>query len=176
MPSAKKSAAERAVQWFLDNPGAKVSSVAERFNLSIPYVYKLREKAAGKTEMAMQVVGKIAAETVSYDALATGYAENLAKAAVQAAEVSVSMILGSRAKDYGAFRDNARLAQALKRALAEHADEMGSLFADDQWEAIEMIASKLARIVNGDPNKADSWDDIAGYATLVAEGLRGKVQ
>jgi len=29
-----------------------------------------------------------------------------------------------------------------------------------------MLANKLSRIVNGDPEYQDSWDDIAGYALL----------
>lgn len=29
-----------------------------------------------------------------------------------------------------------------------------------------MILAKIARIVSGDPNHADHWDDIAGYALL----------
>jgi len=35
----------------------------------------------------------------------------------------------------------------------------------------DMIANKLGRILNGDPNYADSWMDIAGYAKLVADRL-----
>jgi hypothetical protein len=38
-----------------------------------------------------------------------------------------------------------------------------------------MICHKMARIVNGDADYDDSWIDIAGYATLVAERLRGNV-
>jgi hypothetical protein len=53
---------------------------------------------------------------------------------------------------------------------------MGSLFSDEQWEALEMIASKMSRIVNGNPDKIDNWDDIAGYAKLVADQLRGRVR
>ena len=34
-----------------------------------------------------------------------------------------------------------------------------------------MISHKIARIMNGDPNYADNWIDIAGYATLVANRL-----
>jgi hypothetical protein len=34
-----------------------------------------------------------------------------------------------------------------------------------------MIAHKIGRILNGDPNYADSWIDIAGYAQLVADRL-----
>ena len=39
-----------------------------------------------------------------------------------------------------------------------------------------MIVHKLARIVNGNPDKVDSWVDIAGYATLVAERLQGNAR
>jgi len=45
--------------------------------------------------------------------------------------------------------------------------------AADQREALEMIAHKIARIINGDPNYADSWVDIAGYAKLVSDRLEG---
>lgn len=35
--------------------------------------------------------------------------------------------------------------------------------------ALIMIACKLSRILAGDPNFRDHWDDIAGYAKLAAE-------
>ena len=150
----------KAYQWFLDNPGAKVRGVAERFNISIPYAYKLRDKATGKPSARKEMLTQVLKEM---DAIAPK-------------SDTVDAILDSRAKDYGAFADNARLAQALKRAMADHADEMGSLFSDEQWEALEMIASKMSRIVNGNPDKIDNWDDIAGYAKLVADQLRGRVR
>jgi|688.fasta_scaffold368614_3 hypothetical protein len=150
----------KAYQWFLDNPGAKVRSVAERFNISIPYAYKLRDKATGKPSARKELLTQVLKEM---DAIAPK-------------TDTVDAILDSRAKDYGAFADNARLAQALKRAMADHADEMGSLFSDEQWEALEMIATKMSRIVNGNPDKIDNWDDIAGYAKLVADKLRGRVR
>ena len=34
-----------------------------------------------------------------------------------------------------------------------------------------MIAMKMARIVCGNPYHKDSWDDIAGYATLISKEL-----
>jgi hypothetical protein len=40
-----------------------------------------------------------------------------------------------------------------------------------QKESLEMIASKIARIVCGDSNHHDSWHDIGGYAKLVADRL-----
>lgn len=39
-----------------------------------------------------------------------------------------------------------------------------------------MIFHKIARILNGDPNYADSWVDIAGYAKLVADELEGNAK
>jgi hypothetical protein len=39
-----------------------------------------------------------------------------------------------------------------------------------------MIATKASRVLQGDPNHADSWADIAGYAQLVAERLQGRVR
>ena len=35
--------------------------------------------------------------------------------------------------------------------------------------ALTLIFSKIARILNGDPNHADHWIDIAGYAKLAAD-------
>jgi len=146
---------EKAYQYFLDNPGAKVSGVAKRHGLSLAYAYKLRDKARGGK--AASIVKKPLPTPPNPNA---GLVNNLLEAR----------------STYGAFRDTARLAQALKRAMAEHAQDMGTTFADDQWEALEMIATKISRIINGDPEKEDSWDDIAGYATLVSDRLRGVIR
>lgn len=48
-----------------------------------------------------------------------------------------------------------------------------SQMAPDQIECLEMIAHKVGRILNGDPHYHDSWLDVAGYATLVADRLQG---
>ena len=34
-----------------------------------------------------------------------------------------------------------------------------------------MIAHKIGRILNGDPNYLDSWIDIVGYAQLIVDRL-----
>lgn len=156
MKKFKKPSAEKAYQYFLDTPGAKVSGVAKRFKLSVPYVYKLREKAAGKGEPLLSP-----AELEALSVPPTHKQE------------SMTTTIENRGSIYGAFSDNARLAQALKRAMADHASDHDRTFADDQWEALEMIASKMSRIVNGNPDGIDNWHDIAGYATLIADRLRG---
>lgn len=43
-----------------------------------------------------------------------------------------------------------------------------------QKEALEMIAHKIGRIVNGDPDYQDSWDDIAGYAVLASQEIASR--
>jgi hypothetical protein len=83
-------------------------------------------------------------------------------------------ILAERGSRYGTFADNASTSQALKRIMAQHLAKHNKQIADDQWEAMEMIAHKVARIINGDPDYVDNWADIAGYARLVADRLEGE--
>ena len=96
--------------------------------------------------------------------------------AVWEREAAVDETLNERAQDYGKFKDGAALMQGIKRLLADHARVHDKTFADDQWEALEMIVHKIARIVNGNPDKVDSWVDIAGYATLIADRLQGNAR
>ena len=42
----------------------------------------------------------------------------------------------------------------------------------DQKESIHMILVKLSRILYGNPDHKDHWDDIAGYAELIANRLK----
>ena len=84
---------------------------------------------------------------------------------------STETILNERGNRYGTFVNNAATSQALKRLMAEHLAKQEQKLDDDQWEAMEMIAHKLARIINGDPDYHDNWADIAGYAKLVADRL-----
>jgi hypothetical protein len=86
----------------------------------------------------------------------------------------INKILEERGARYGKFKDHARISQELKRAMYRHIDQVSKIDPDpDQMEALEMICHKIARILNGDPDYSDSWRDIAGYATLVADRLEG---
>ena len=81
--------------------------------------------------------------------------------------------LNERGHRYGTFTGHAEVTQGLKRLMANELAKRNKVLADDQWEALEMVAHKIGRIINGDPNYADSWIDIAGYAKLVADRLEG---
>jgi len=173
MKKFKKPQAEKAYQHFLDNPGAKPLSVAKRFKLSAPYAYKLRDQAAGN---AVDERDALLSDAKLEELLTLPAQKQWTVKSELFPKDGVKGILNERAATYGSFRDNARLAQALKRAMAEQAEDLGKTFADDQWEALEMIATKISRIVTGDPESVDQWDDIAGYATLVADRMRGVVR
>lgn len=79
-------------------------------------------------------------------------------------------IMSQRRQVYGNFLRQAQIACDLKGIMRAYVDWNEEL-APDQREALEMIAVKIARLLNGDPNHADGWLDIAGYAQLVANRL-----
>lgn len=90
---------------------------------------------------------------------------------------SLDTILSDRGSKYGKFSEHAHLTQAIKEDIQYHMKRNGKEWMNlepDQREGLEMIAHKIGRIVNGDPNYSDSWHDIAGYAKLVGDRLDGK--
>lgn len=87
---------------------------------------------------------------------------------------TVDEILNERATTYGSFIDVATVAANIRQAIA--AGLQGKVLDNDHAEALVMIASKIGRIVNGNADHVDSWRDIAGYATLVADRLEGKTR
>jgi hypothetical protein len=80
--------------------------------------------------------------------------------------------LAERQKRYGHFIDHARITQVIKHAMRlGYAAPGWERLTDDQKESLEMVAHKIGRILSGDPDYADSWHDIAGYAKLVDDRL-----
>jgi hypothetical protein len=77
--------------------------------------------------------------------------------------------LAERGSRYGEFDEHARITQNLKRAMADSPN--WSALPDDMKEALEMVAHKMGRILNGDPDYDDSWRDIIGYTQLVLNRL-----
>lgn len=85
----------------------------------------------------------------------------------------ITEILEERGERYGQFKFHAVVTQELKRVVQQQLQVRKKQLAPDQIEALDMICHKIGRIINGDPDYADSWDDIAGYAQLVGDRLRG---
>lgn len=102
---------------------------------------------------------------------ATTPAPTPAEAAVAPAE-GLAGTLAARGSRYGSFETNGRIAQELK-AVMRGSPNWSSL-SGAQAEALDMFASKISRLLTGDPDYADNWHDIAGYATLVENTLTTK--
>lgn len=77
--------------------------------------------------------------------------------------------LAERGSRYGSFNEHARITQNLKSAMFDSPN--WSMLDADMREALEMVAHKIGRILNGDPDYHDSWHDIIGYTKLVADRL-----
>jgi hypothetical protein len=86
----------------------------------------------------------------------------------------IEATLQARGKRYGKFVDHARITQNIKRAMQDSPN--WEELSDSQKECLEMVAHKIGRILNGDPNYHDSWHDIVGYTKLVADELLGNIK
>lgn len=187
----KLSRAEKMRRFFAANPEMSTSQVAAEFGVKYQIAYMAKRGMERRAEMerrrtldnwkTVAVVSSgtpIGVDTVT--GTTTAQMEELVSRITQGrvrnafseeTPTGIDATLAERATRYGAFIDHAIVTQKLKRVLHEHAAHHGKSFALDQAEALDMICHKLGRIVNGDPDYADSWVDIAGYAKLVADRL-----
>lgn len=83
-------------------------------------------------------------------------------------------IVAERQATHGDFVATSRAAQRLKDVLRDELAVRASRgqpeLGDEHLEALDLVLSKIARIVAGDPGHRDHWDDIAGYALLAVGG------
>lgn len=86
--------------------------------------------------------------------------------------MSIEATLAERGTRYGEYTAHAMITQDLKRVM--HQTHKWNTLAAHQKETLEMIAHKIGRILNGDPNYHDSWHDIVGYTKLTADELLPK--
>jgi hypothetical protein len=84
--------------------------------------------------------------------------------------MTVEDTLQERKITCGDFLTQAGCAQLLKQTI-RNTPNWKSLRVD-QRESLEMICTKMSRILHGDKNHIDSWHDISGYATLIEATLR----
>lgn len=83
-------------------------------------------------------------------------------------ESAAQVVIEKREHSHGDYLHQARMAQDLKKIFRD----AGRQLSPEQSESLDMIAVKLSRILTGNPNEADHWVDIAGYATLISNMLR----
>jgi transposase len=85
-------------------------------------------------------------------------------------------ILNKRAEQYGTFMRNADIAIKLKQVIHNAMVREDTQLYPDQLQALDMIVTKIGRILTGNPSHLDSWIDIAGYAKLVSDRLQGNAR
>lgn len=96
--------------------------------------------------------------------------------------MTVDATLSERGDRYGDFTGHAKICQDLmdvmREAVAYPSDDKipappgyawDVKLSDVQRQALTVIADKIARILNGDPNYKDNWHDIQGYAKLAED-------
>jgi hypothetical protein len=83
--------------------------------------------------------------------------------------MNIDETLKERGARYGSFDDHARITQEIKRAMKD--SKNWDHLDDGMTEALEMIAHKIGRILNGDPMYIEYLRDIIGYAQLVVNIL-----
>lgn len=83
--------------------------------------------------------------------------------------VAMQHVIAERGARYGAFTNGAHIAQSLKSVMRSAPGWDRTTLA--QREALELIATKIARMLNGDPAYMDNAVDICGYATLMKEAM-----
>jgi hypothetical protein len=83
-----------------------------------------------------------------------------------------TQIIQERDTTHGPYDRTAARAQTLKTSTREGTNWHGM----EPWarESLEMIEHKRARILEGNWRTEDHWLDIAGYAMLVVNLLRGE--
>lgn len=100
--------------------------------------------------------------------------------------MSIENTLAERGTRYGDFTDHADLAQGIQFRMQKFClkadNDVGFIepwkdrLNNVQRQALTVIADKIARILSGDPNYADNWHDIQGYAKLVEDRLPRPVE
>jgi hypothetical protein len=149
-----KTKKEKLLAIFAKNPMTSIEDAMRRTGASRPLAYRARTEARDQVLHLYERKGPN--DPIEED--------------------QITETLTARGDKYGAFIGHAEISRALKNVIRFYTVERKGSFQNidaDMAEALEMIAHKIARIINGDHNYADSWVDIAGYAKLVADRLQG---
>lgn len=86
--------------------------------------------------------------------------------------IDIEVTLAKR-QVYGDFEEVGHVAQGMKTILRNSLNRHALSRAEQ--EALDMICTKMARIVCGDPGQKDSWHDISGYARLAEKEVDNRV-
>jgi len=79
--------------------------------------------------------------------------------------MEINETLSTREGQYGQYRVVSEISQNIKAIMKDSPNY--KLMPTYMKESLDMIANKMARILNGNYYLNDSWHDIGGYAALV---------
>jgi len=82
----------------------------------------------------------------------------------------VGRILDERQATHGDYGEHADCTQRTSTLWQSYRN--WTQLSVEQRETLHMIAHKVGRILTGNPDYPDHWDDISGYSTLVSRRLR----
>lgn len=80
---------------------------------------------------------------------------------------STTALLSERGQTHGSFASNAHYGQQLRQLYrtSRHWEWM----PPEHREALDMMATKISRILSGQSTFRDHWSDLAGYAKLAED-------
>jgi hypothetical protein len=157
--------------------GYTVSQIQDRMAVSGSYIHAIKKQMLAEKAFTPEEVG-ISEEAFIEVALAASQGKGKDKPTPKPEpEVSgVGKVLDARAEQYGSFMQSSDTVVRIKGIMHNVLARNEVHLYPDQLQALDMIATKISRIVHGNPNHLDSWIDIAGYATLVADRIQGKIR
>jgi len=79
--------------------------------------------------------------------------------------MEINDTLSTREGQYGQYRVVSQISQDIKKVMRQSPNYY--VMPNYARESLDMIANKMARILNGNYYLNDSWHDIGGYAALV---------
>ena len=165
------------------NKGLSIKQIRERIAVSPSYVHTLKKKMVHiEPEEPQSVDGSGGRECYNECSPANKketLGEKIARQTREWADAKatdVNAVLDKREEQYGSFMQSADTAVKIKGAIHNALARNDTHMFPDQMIALDMIALKISRIVNGNAAHIDSWVDIAGYAKLVADRLQGNVR
>jgi hypothetical protein len=79
--------------------------------------------------------------------------------------MEISETLTTREGQYGRYEIVSQISQDIKKIMRQSPNYY--IMPDYARESLDMIANKMARLLNGDFMLNDSWHDISGYSALV---------
>ena len=171
---------------FASNPDAKPAAVAKKFSAPISMVYRLRKEVQSYIPVNEEIMKHFAtttddepsttfnvppgAGTVETSWTTTSNDQGDIVATLRKNEIEE--VLRERGDRYGPFENHAKITQMIKDVM--RAEPGWDRLTYPQREALEMVAHKIGRMLNGDPTYEDNVVDILGYTDLMLRCMRGK--